>query len=46
MTKKESLFFFFFVIHLFKRHRMKGAKVAVQTVAAADSNPKPPAIST
>lgn len=42
MTKKESLFYF---IHLFKRHRMKGAKVAVQTVAAADSNPKPPAIS-
>lgn len=33
-------------IHLFKRHRMKGAKVAVQTAAvAADSNPKPPAIS-
>lgn len=42
MTKQESLFYF---IHLFKRHRMKGAKVAVQTVVAADSNPKPPAIS-
>lgn len=42
MTEKESLFYF---IHLFKRHRMKGAKVAVQTVVAADSNPKPPAIS-
>lgn len=40
---KERIAFYF--IHLFKRRRTKGAKVAVQKEVAADSNPRPPAIS-
>lgn len=39
MTEKDLL-----ILFIYLKDRMKGAKVAVQTVVAADSNPKPPAI--